>query len=55
MGSVSIAVSWLLLPPEVGVNRHGLFLLAVTYAFAIPADFEFPREKVIKLTEQQVG
>ena len=22
--SVSIALSWLLLPPEVGVNRHGL-------------------------------
>ena len=21
--SVSIALSWLLLPPEVGVNRHG--------------------------------
>ena len=23
--SVSIALSWLLLPPEVGINRHGLF------------------------------
>ena len=23
--SVSIALSWLLLPPEVGVNRHGPF------------------------------
>ena len=25
--SVSIALSWLLLPPEVGVNRHGLLSL----------------------------
>ena len=24
--SVSIAIPWLLLPPEVGVNRHGQFL-----------------------------
>ena len=24
-------------------------------AFAIPADFEFPQEKVLRLTEQQVG
>ena len=26
-----------------------------TYAFAMPADFEFPREKVLRLTEQKVG
>ena len=26
-----------------------------TYAFALLADFEFPREKVLRLTEQQVG
>ena len=29
--------------------------LAVTYAFAKPAGFEFPREKVLRLPEQQVG
>ena len=29
--------------------------LAVTYAFAKPASFEFPREKVLRLPEQQVG
>ena len=27
--SVSIALSWLLLPPEVGVNRHGLQFIIV--------------------------
>ena len=26
--SVSIAILWLLLPPEVGVNRHGLFFFS---------------------------
>ena len=30
MRSVSIAVSWLLLPPEVGVNRHGLIKMPFT-------------------------
>ena len=25
-----------------------------TYAFALLADFEFPQEKVLRLTEQQV-
>ena len=26
-----------------------------TYAFAKPADFKFPKEKVLRLAEQQVG
>ena len=30
--SVSIAILWLLLPPEVGVNRHGLEKITV-YSF----------------------
>ena len=28
--SVSIAIPWLLLPPEVGVNRHSLFIVGVS-------------------------
>ena len=35
--SVSIALSWLLLPPEVGVNRHGL-KKAVTSQDVVGAD-----------------
>ena len=34
---------------------HLIFGCPRAYAFAIPADFEFPREKVLRLTEQQVG
>ena len=33
--SVSIALSWLLLPPEVGVNRHGLFRVLESLHFVI--------------------
>ena len=29
--------------------------LAVLHAFAKPADFKFPQEKVLRLAEQQVG
>ena len=28
--SVSIAIPWPLLPPEVGVNRHGLLIIPVS-------------------------
>ena len=33
--SVSIALSWLLLPPEVGVNRHSPFLMNFLYKLSL--------------------
>ena len=33
---------------------HPIFGCPRSYAFAKPADFEFPREKVLRLAEQQV-
>ena len=46
--SKAVVATWLM--------EHCIQFLAVhIYEFAIPADLEFPRQKVIRLTDQQVG
>ena len=52
--SVSIALSWLLLPPEVGVNRHGLLIIIYNSYVHVADNSKFLQPKDLSASHLQL-